>query len=174
MDKDFFDDLGYENVNSEEELRIKIKEEIEEQKKDSVENKYINDCIDKAIENIEVEINPEIIHEEIHRMISELENQLKYSGMTLELYMKYTGLTEQSLHEELEPNAIKRIKERFMLEKIAEVENIEPTEEEINNRISELAKNYGLSEKEVVAQIGGKDIAKFDTKMRKAIDIITK
>ena len=173
LNKEFYEDLGYKDVNTEEELKSKVKEEIQARKKNEVENKYINECLEKALSNMEVEINPEIIDEEVHRMIKEIDNNMKAQGISLEDYMKFTGTNHDTLHKELENDATKRVKERLLLEKVAEVEKIEPSKDEIKKRTTELASHYGVSEEELLKEIGGEEVVKYDAKMNSAIKIIT-
>lgn len=173
LNKDFYEDLGYKDITTEEEFKAKVKENLQNRKKNDVENKYVNECLDKAVANMKVEVNPEIIDEEIHRMIHEIENNMKMQGITLEQYMSYTGITHDVLHKELENDATKKVKERLLLEKVAEVENINPTDEEVNNRTKEMAKHYGISEEELLKEIGGKDVIIYDTKMNNALKIVT-
>ena len=173
LNKEFYEDLGYKDVNTEEELKSKIKEEIQSHKKNEVENKYINECLEKALKNMKVEINPEIIDEEIHRMINEIEINMRAQGISLEDYMKVTGTDHDFLHKELEKDATKRVKERLLLEKVAEVEKIEPTEDEVKKRTAELASHYGITEEELLIEIGGVEVVKYDAKMNRAIKVIT-
>ena len=173
LNKEFYEDLGYKDVNTEEELKSKIKEEIQRHKKNEDENKYINECLEKALKNMKVEINPEIIDEEIHRMINEIEMNMRAQGISLEDYMKVTGTDHDFLHKELEKDATKRVKERLLLEKVAEVEKIEPTEDEVKKRTAELASHYGITEEELLIEIGGVEVVKYDAKMNRAIKVIT-
>lgn len=173
LNKEFYEDLGYKDINTEEEFKAKVKENLQNRKKNEAENKYVTECLEKAVKNMEVEINPEIIDEEIHRMIHEIENNMKMQGITLEQYMTYTGITHDILHKELENDATKKVKERLLLEKVAEVENINPTDEEVEKRTEEMAKHYGISKEELLKEIGGKDVIVYDTKMSNAIKIVT-
>ena len=173
LNKEFYEDLGYKDISTEEEFKAKVKENLQNRKKNEAENKYVSECLEKAVANMEVEVNPEIIDEEIHRMISDIENNMKMQGITLEQYMTYTGITHDILHKELENDATKKVKERLLLEKIAEVENINPTDEEVEKRTEEMAKHYGISKEELLKEIGGKDVIVYDTKMNNAIKIVT-
>ncbi len=173
LNKEFYEDLGYKDINTEEEFKAKVKENLQNRKKNEAENKYVSECLEKAVANMEVEVNPEIIDEEIHRMISDIENNMKMQGITLEQYMTYTGITHDILHKELENDATKKVKERLLLEKVAEVENINPTDEEVDKRTEEMAKHYGISKEELLKEIGGREVIVYDTKMSNAIKIVT-
>lgn len=174
LNKDFYEDLGYKDINTEEEFNAKIKEELEKRKSNEIENKYTEDCLNKAVEAMKVEINPEIIDDEVHRMLHQMDESLRQQGLTLDQYMQFTKTTHEDLHKQAEPEALKRIKERFLLETVAEKENIKPTKEEIAARIDELTKVYGVSKEELLEGFGGEDMITYDVKMRKALEIVTK
>ena len=67
---------------------------------------------------MKIDINPEILDDEIHRMIHQFEDQLKMQGLNIEQYYEFSGMTHEKLHEQMEPEATKRIKYRYLLEKI--------------------------------------------------------
>lgn len=172
LNEDFYEDLGFDDVKTQEELEAKIKETIKSRKEADIEDKYIEDCLSKASENMKVEINPEIIDDEVHRMIHQFEDQLKMQGLNLEQYAEFTGMTHEKLHEQMEPEATKRIKYRYLLEKVAEVEKIEVTDEEAEKSAEEMATNYGITKEELLKAYGSLDVVKYDMKMRNAIEII--
>ena len=172
LNEDFYADLGYDDVKTKEDLEAKVKESIKSRKEADIEDKYIEDCLAKASENMKIEINPEIIDDEIHRMIHQFEDQLKMQGLTIEQYSEFTGMTHEKLHDQMEPEAIKRIKYRYLLEKVAEVEKIEVSDKEAEKQADEMASNYGISKEELLKAYGSLDVVKYDIKMRNAIEII--
>ena len=121
---------------------------------------------------MKVEINPEIIDDEVHRMIHQFDEQLKMQGIKLEDYMAITGITHDKLHEQMEPEATKRVKYRYLLEAIAKAEKIDFTEDEVKARSKEMADNYGISEEELLNAYGSLEVVKYDMKMHKAIEIL--
>lgn len=172
LNEDFYEDLGYDDVKTQEDLEAKIEDTIKSRKEADIEDKYIEDCLSKASENMTVEINPEIISDEVHRMIHQFEDQLKMQGLTLEQYAEFTGMTHEKLHEQMEPEATKRIKYRYLLEKVAEVENIEISDEDAEKSADEMAANYGITKEELLKAYGSLEVVKYDMKMRNAIEII--
>ncbi len=172
LNDDFYADLGYDDVKTKEELEAKIKESIKARKEADIEDQYIENCLSKASENMKVEINPEIIDDEVHRMIHQFEDQLKMQGLTIEQYAEFTGMTHEKLHEQMEPEAIKRIKYRYLLEKVAEVEKIKISDAEAKKQAKEMAENYGISEEELMKAYGSLEVIKYDMKMRNAINIV--
>lgn len=172
LNEDFYLDLGYEDVKTASEFESKVKETIKTRKEAEIEDQYIEDCLAKASDNMKIDINEEIIDDEVHRMMHQFEEQLKMQGLNLEHYYQFTGLTHEKLHEQMEPEATKRIKYRYLLEKVAEVENIEITDEEADKQADEMATNYGISKEELLKAYGSLEVIKYDIKMRNAIEII--
>ena len=112
LNEDFYKDLGYENIKTEEEFRNEVENVIKERKTADIEDAHLEKCLEKASKNMKVELSEDIISEEVHRMIHQFEDQLKMQGIKVEDYMQITGLTHEKLHEQMEPEAIKRIKYR--------------------------------------------------------------
>ena len=172
LNEDFYQDLGYDNIKTEEEFLNEVEKVLLERKNAEIDDEFVEKCLDKASSNMKVEINPEIIDEEVHRMIHQFEDQLKMQGIKLDDYMAITGMTHEKLHEQMEPEATKRIKYRYLLEAIAEAEKIDFTEEEVQAKSKEMAENYGITEEELLKAYGSLDIVKYDMKMHKAIEIL--
>lgn len=172
IDENFYKDLGYDDVKTKEELEAKIKEHLKSHKEVDAENKYLDEIVKKAIENMTVEINEEITHDEIHRMINQYAEQLKMQGLSIEQYLEFTKSTMEDLEGQMKPEAENRIKERYLLESIAEKEKIEATDEEVEEDIKRIAEMYNIDKDEIVKMIGGKDMIKYDVKMRKALEFL--
>ena len=90
----------------------------------------------------------------------------------MEQYFKITGTTHEDLHKQLEPEAIKRIKYRYVIEEIAEQEKIDFTEKEVEAKAKEMADNYGIKVEELISAYGSLDIVKYDMRMHKALEIL--
>ena len=172
LNEDFYKDLGYDNIKTEEEFLNEVEKVLLERKNAEIDDEFVEKCLDKASSNMKVEINPEIIDEEVHRMIHQFEDQLKMQGIKLDDYMAITGMTHEKLHEQMEPEATKRIKYRYLLEAIAEAEKIDFTDEEVQAKSKEMAENYGITEEELLKAYGSLDIVKYDMKMHRAIEIL--
>ena len=172
MNKEFFEDLGIEGVNSKETLEKNVKEELTKQKEQQVDDKYIDDLLRKATYNMKVDINNEIIDAEINRMAAQLEQELKMQGATLEQYLAMVGTKMEDFRSTLKPQAIARVKTRYLLEEIVKVEKISATKTDIKNKAKEEAEKYGMKEEEFINAVGGEDAIKYEVEMEKAIDII--
>ena len=172
MDEEFFKDLGYDNVNTEEELRDLVKADLEAKKEYDNENKYVDALLEEISKNTEVDIPEELIHEEAHHMVHNYEEQLKMQGITLEMFYEFTHSDEQALIDQMTPEATKRVKYRFILEEIVNLENIEITDKEVKDHVKEIAKQYNMPEEDLIKEYGGTENLKYDMKMQKALEII--
>lgn len=172
VNEDFFKDLGYDDVKTEAELKEKIKEKIKHQKEHHAEDEFVEKCLEAAAKNMKVDINEEIIEDEVYRMIDEYARQLQMQGMNINDYYKMTGTTEADLHKMMAPEAEKRVKYRYLIEGIAEAEDLKFTEEEIKARADEMAKQFGVSQEELIKAYGSMDIIEYDLRMHKALEIL--
>lgn len=171
INEEFFMDLGYDDVKTKEELEAKIKEDLTAQKEKELDNKYTDECLEKAANNMTIDLNEEIIDDEVHHMIHQFEDQLKMQGLNLDQYMQFSGVTHEDLHKQMEGEATKRVKYRYLLEAVIDAEKIEVTDEEAKEEEHNIAKEYNMTIDEVEKQID-LEMVKYDLKMRKAMDII--
>ena len=170
LDKDFFEDLGMEGVDTEEKLKEEIKNSIKAQKEMDAENKYIDKILEEVSKNVEVNIPEEMVDEEIHRLMGRFEEQMKMQGLSLDLYYQFTGSTEEQLKSQMEKEAYSNVLYRLMLEEVAKLESIVVTEEEANKEAEDLAGKYQMKKEDFLSQFGGLDMIQYDLEMRKTID----
>lgn len=172
LDKDFFEDLGMEGIDSKEALENQIKENIKARKDMDNENEYIDALLEAASKNIEVEIPDCMINEELDRMIKQYRENLMMQGITLEQFYQFTNSNEQMLKEQMKEEATKRVTFRLMLEAIAKEENIDITDEKASVEATKLAEKYQMDKEEFLKEFGGLDMIKYDLQMRGAIDVL--
>ena len=172
MDKEFFLDLGFDNVNTEEELRDLIKVELEAQKDYENDNKYVDDLLEAVNKNTTVDVPEELVNEEIDRMIKQYEQNLQMQGVTLEMFYQFTNSDEQALRDQMREEALKRVQYRFILEEIAILEKIEISDEDADKEAEELSKKYNMTKEELLKQFGGIEMIKYNMQMEKAIDVL--
>ncbi|WP_285305034.1 trigger factor [Listeria monocytogenes] len=161
-----------EEVETLDELKEKISKRLQEAKEESVAQAKQEEVIEKAVENAEVDIPHAMVHHEADHLMNHFAQDLQAQGLTPELYYQFTGQTEEAMHAQMEKDAEKRVKMNLVLEAIAEAENIEPTEEAIDEEISTLAEKYGMEKDAVRAALGDMSELKSDLKIRKAIDVL--
>ncbi|ECR7121523.1 TPA: trigger factor [Listeria monocytogenes] len=161
-----------EEVETLDELKEKISKRLQGAKEESVAQAKQEEVIAKAVENAEVDIPHAMVHHEADHLMNHFAQDLQAQGLTPELYYQFTGQTEEAMHAQMEKDAEKRVKMNLVLEAIAEAENIEPTEEAIDEEISTLAEKYGMEKDAVRAALGDMSELKSDLKIRKAIDVL--
>ena len=172
MDKDFFDDLGMEGIDSEESLRKQMEENIRAHKEHHAEDHFIDELLDAAIKNMEVDIPEAMIEEEVNRMIKQYEENLKMQGITLEQFYKFTNSDEALLRSQMKEEAEKRVSSRLLLEAIMKEEKIEVASEDVDKEASDLASKYNMKKEEFLNLFGGLEMVEYDMKMHKAIEIL--
>lgn len=172
LDKDFFEDLGMEEVKTKEDLEKKMKEEIKVQKEEEAEKKYVDALLEKAVSNMTIELDEEIIEAEAEAMYNDFMSHMSAQGITEELYLKYAGTTKEDIVDHMKKEAETRLKNSYLLNAIIREEQIEADEKEADEQIKDLAKKYNMTEEDVKSSLGGEDSVKYDIKVRKAIDLM--
>ena len=172
LNKEFYQDLGFDDIDNEEDFRKEVKKAIEAKKEEEVNNKYLDDVLEAASKNMEIEINPEIVDDEIHRMMNQFAEQLKMQGLTMDQYFQFTGGSEEDMHKQMQPEAEKRVKYRYLIEAVADKEKIEISDEDAEKSAEEMAAQYAVSKEEFLSHFGGLETVKYDLRMRKALEVL--
>lgn len=172
LDKDFFEDLGMEGIDTKEKLEEEIEKNIKANKDLESENKYIDKLLEEVSKNVEVDIPDEMVDDEVHHMIHRFEEQLSMQGISLDMYYKFTSTTHEDLHKQMKGEAYQHILYRLTLEEIMKLEKIEVTEKEVDEEIKSLSEKYSMKEEELLKQIGSKDMIKYDLEIRKTIEFL--
>lgn len=172
INKDFFEDLGIDGVDSIEKLEAHVKKDLEEHKKHEADDKYVDELLHIATDNMKVEINNEIIDSEVERMINQYRQELQMQGVSLEQYLSMTNTKLEDMKSMMKPQAIARIKTRYLLEAIIDEKKLVATKEEIEKEIKDSCDKYGIEKDEFLRYVGGEEGIKYELEMRKAIDII--
>ena len=172
INKDFFEDLGIDGVDSIEKLEEHVKKDLEEHKNHEADDKYVDELLHIATDNMKVEINNEIIDSEIERMMNQYRQELQMQGVSLEQYLSMTNTKLEDMKSMMKPQAIARIKTRYLLEAIIDEKKLVATKEEIEKEIKDSCDKYGIEKDEFLRYVGGEEGIKYELEMRKAIDII--
>ena len=172
LDKDFFEDLAMEGIDSKESLEKQLEENIKAHKEQHAEDHYIDELLKKGIENMEVDIPEAMINEELDRMIRQYEENLKMQGLTLQQFYQFTNSDETALKDQMKEEAEKRVASRLLLEAIKVEEKIEIADDEAKKEAEELAKKYNMGKDEFLKLFGGIEMVKYDMEMRRAIEIL--
>ncbi len=126
-----------------EELKKSIKDRMEKENEQKQKYETEEEVIKAVCDNIKVDIPSGMIETETENMLKDIENRLSYQGLKLDQYLKMLGKTKEEMQKEYEPQAIEAIKSRLMLEAVIKAEKIEATDDEIEEKMKEMAKNYG-------------------------------
>ena len=173
LDKDFFDDLGMEGIDSKEALEKQVKENIKTRKDTEAENKFIDALLEEIGKNTEIEIPDVMVDEEAHRMVHQFADHIAMQGIDIQQFYKLTNSTEEDLKEKYKEEALKRVKNRLIIEEIIKVEKIKVTDKEVDAKVDEIAKKYNMTKEEVIKNYGGNtDYIKYDLEVNKVFDII--
>ncbi|WFO46485.1 trigger factor [Bacillus pumilus] len=171
LDDEFAKDVD-EEVETLAELIEKTKKRLEEAKENEAEGKLREELVEKASENAEVDIPQAMVDTELDRMMKEFEQRLQMQGMNLELYFQFSGQDENALKEQMKEDAAKRVKSNLTLEAIAAAENLQVSDEEVEEELSKMAEAYNMPIENIKQAIGSTDAMKEDLKVRKAIDFL--
>ncbi|MED1740415.1 trigger factor [Bacillus swezeyi] len=171
LDDEFAKDVD-EEVETLAELTEKTKKRLEEAKENEADAKLREELVTKAAENAEADIPQAMIDTELDRMMKEFEQRLQMQGMNLELYFQFSGQDENALKEQMKEDAGKRVKSNLTLEAIAKAENLQVTDEEVEEELSKMAEAYNMPVENIKQAIGSTDGMKEDLKVRKAIDFL--
>lgn len=166
VDDDFVKDVSEKDTVAEyrDELKEQIAKRLEGESERDLDDKLTN----AVIEKVEGEIPDQMVDNEAQNMIREMDMRLRQQGMDFNTYMKYTGMDQNAVLEMNKPEALRRIKMRLALEKIAELEKIEPTEEEIEEEYKKMAEMYNM-EADKVKEIIPVDSVKEDLSVQLAM-----
>lgn len=126
------------------EYKADVKAKIKEQKENEGKQKKEDQAVEKAVANATMEIPEAMIDEQVRQMVNEFAQNMQYQGISFEQYCQITGMTLEKVQEETRPQAVKRIETRLVLEAIAKAENIEVTEERLDEEIKKMAESYNM------------------------------
>ena len=173
LDKDFFEDLGMEGIDSKESLEKQVKENIKARKETEAENKYIDALLEEISKNTDIDVPDVMVDEEAHRMVHQFADHIAMQGINIDQFYKLTNSTEEDLKEKYREEALKRVKNRLIIEEIIKVEKIKVTDKEVDAKVMEIAKKYNMTKEEVIKNYGGNtDYIKYDLEVNKVFDII--
>ena len=169
LDDDFAKDVSEFDTFAEYEADVKAK--IEKRHETTAENKVEEDIMNKLIEALEDEIPETMFDAEVENCVRDYDNRLRMSGLDLKTYFQYTGMNLDQLREQMRPQAINQVKGRLILEKIAALESLVPSDEMIEEEYNRMATAYNIPLDQVKASIASDAIAE-DMKVKMAIDFV--
>ena len=169
LDDDFAKDVS--EFDTMDEYRADLKAKIEQRHADSADNAVSEQLMDALIEKMEADIPTPMFDAEVENSLRDYDYRLRMSGLDLNTYTKYTGLTLDALREQFRPQAERQVKARLALEKIAELEKVEVTEEEINAEYDRAATAYNMPVDQVKASLPAEAITE-DLRVSKTVKLV--
>ena len=169
LDDDFAKDVSEFDTFAE--YKADVKAKIEKRHETAAENAVEDKLVEALIEKLEADIPEPMFVAETENFVRDYDTRLRSQGLDLNTYFKYTGMTLDSLREQMRPQAERQVKARLALEKIAVLENLEATEADINSEYEKIANAYGIELEQVKASIDSEAIAA-DMKVQKAMELV--
>lgn len=173
LDDEFAKDVS--EFDTLEELKADTKKKLEEKAEKDKEQYIREQLVLKAAENAEIDLPPVMVEHELDQMVNEFAQRLQFQGMTLELYYQFSGMDESQLRDQLRADATTRVRTALTLEAIGKAENIEVTEEDVNEELEKLAGVYGRPADELRKIFSAQDglaALKRDVQTRKTVDFL--
>lgn len=169
LDDDFAKD--FTEFDTFDEYKKDVKAKIAKRHEDEADSAFESAVLDALIEKVDAEIPEAMYVAETENFVRDYDNRLRMQGLDLKTYFQYTGLDLDKLRAQLRPQAEKQVKLRLALEKIAELEKLEATEEDINGEIKRIADAYQMKEEDVRKAVPLDSVAE-DMKVKKAMDLV--
>lgn len=172
LDDDFAQDVSEFDTLAE--YKESIKATIKESKEKELKTAKENDIVDKIIEGATMDIPEAMISSQVNQMAEDFAQRIKYQGLSIEQYFQFTGMDTKKFMESLQPQAVKRIQSRLVLEAVAKAESIEVSEEELEKELTEMATMYQMEADKLKELIGEKEKEqiKADIAVQKAVDFV--
>ena len=173
LDDEFVKDVS-EDCDTLEQYRAAVRERMSKEAAQRSDTEFDNDLLTKVVENAQVDIPNSMIERQIDALVRDMERSLSYQGLSMELFIQYTGSTMDQIRDRYRAEAERRVKSQLVMEAVVAAENIAVDEEEIEAQIRELAESTKQDIEELRGKIDeqqrayiGEDIA-----MRKAFDLL--
>ena len=169
LDDDFAKDVS--EFDTFDEYKADLKAKIEKRHETAADNEVDEQLSVALMEKLEADIPECMFETETENFVRDYDNRLRMQGLDLKTYFQYTGMTLETLREQMRPQAERQVKLRLALEKIAALEALEATEEDINSEYENIANSYNVPVDQVKASIDATAIAE-DMKVKKAMDLV--
>ncbi|MCI2949997.1 trigger factor [Staphylococcus haemolyticus] len=160
------------DANSVDEYKENLRKRLSEQKAEEAENVEKEEAINKATDNATIDIPQAMIDTELDRMVQEFGQRIQQQGLDLQTYFQISGQDESQLREQMKDDAEQRIKTNLTLSAIADKENIEANDEDIEKELEKMSKQFNISVEDIKNTLGNTDIIKNDVRIQKVIDLL--
>ncbi|WP_281185581.1 trigger factor [Staphylococcus schleiferi] len=171
LDDELANELDSEADNVEQ-YKENLRKQLTEQKETDAENLQKEEAITIATDNATVDIPEAMIKTEEDRMVQEFAQRLQQQGLNLETYFQISGQSEEDLRGQMKDDAEQRAKTNLTLAAIAEAENIEVSEEDVDKELQTMSEQFNISVEDIKNTLGNTDIVKNDVRVKKVIDLL--
>lgn len=156
------------------EYKEDIKKKLTEKKEKEARAKKEAQAVEKAVENATMEIPDAMIDTQVQSMMEDFARRMQSQGLSLEQYFQFTGMDVKKMHDQMKPEALKRIQNSLVLEAVAKAENIEISDEKVDEEIAKMAEAYKMEVEKLKGIIGDseRDQMKKDLAVQAAADLI--
>lgn len=166
-------DLKIKDVNTVDQLKTYIKDNLLKNKKADAENRAIETMLNKLVEESKMDVPEVMIKREQEDMVNDYASRFMQQGITLDQFLKMTGQTLDQLKENFKDDALKRIKTTLCLKEIAKLENISPSKEDIEKQYNDMATQYSMKVEDVKKYVTEDQISS-DLKLQKTVEFLKK
>ena len=172
LDDEFAKDVS--EFDTLDEYKADIRKKLTESKEKQAATENENRVVEAVVKNATMEIPEAMIDSQLDNMVSEYARNMQNHGISLEQYMQYTGMTIDKLKEQMRPQAVKRIETRLVLEAVVKAENIQVTDEKVDEEIGKMAAAYKMEPEKLKGYMGEAEIAnmKEDLAVQEAVDFL--
>ncbi len=173
LDDEFAQDVS--EFDTLEAYKADVAKKLLERKENAAKNAKQNAVIEKIAENAQMDIPEAMVAEQVRRMQDDFARRIQSQGISMEQYLQFTGMDLSKLSEQMKPEALKRIQNSLVLEAVAKAENIQITDEKIDEEINKMAEQYKMEADKLKELLGedAKDQMRSDLAIQAAVDFVT-
>ncbi len=173
LDDEFASDVS--ECETLEAYRAEVKKNIKERKEREGKEKREDQAVEQAVENAQMDIPQPMIDMQVRQMTDDFARRIQQQGLSMEQYFQFTGLTAEKMLEEMKPQAEKRIKTRLVLEAVVKAENIEISDERLDEELQKMADAYQMEVEKLKEFMGEKEKAqmKEDIAVQEAVTLVS-
>lgn len=156
------------------EYKQDIEKKLQERKEKAAASQNEDRVVAKVVENASMEIPEKMIDAQVDNMLRETAQRMQSQGLSMDLYMKYTGMTMEQMREQMKPQALKRIQTRLVLEEVVKAENLQVSDERLDEEIAKMAAAYQMEADKLKGYMSDrdKDQMKEDIAVQEAVDFL--
>lgn len=173
LDEDFVGEVS-EDSDTVDDYKEEIRKKLTDRKETEAKNKKEDAVVDAIIEDAKMDIPDAMVETQQRQLLQDYAQRMQSQGLTMEQYMQFTGMTTQTLLEQLKPQALKRIQSRLVLEAVAAAEKMEASEEDFEEEVKSMAEIYQMETdkvKELLGENGKKQVME-DLCIKKAVEFV--